>query len=523
MSGEKKATMSGDNHVAEMNKLLAYLSNIQNGEFVQHDKLVEHCSKAYSVPCQEPICRKPKQPFIQGGTDPLDYIYIFKNECNPYSKHWHYIGLGLSDIYGYRTLRQCDESLRNLWPEYAERNEPRPELYPMPPHGVSASGFGFELTIRVKCNSEEEWNSEPPRWPESLMQNLARYVFQSRNTYSVGDHVAWHLPLDSDGDSGDTSEIRHILMTLDPQLGQTETPQGLVKFIQIVGVCEKELQAAREWNVGGILEEMKRHEETGGTLLVTDMRRNETIFEVDPYMHENLRKYIQRDGSNMVQISTKHKTSALKPYWFIQAEEHRNQPPTQDYELSGLNIQDSIDHNSSSDVFQEKDDMLTMQDHQDGRTSRMSTGSESEMKIENAEMYNRREYNNIYILLSYESAKIIPIMLEGRLAKRRPFSFQSFKGDSTITFIPEGSGVESFANREHPFVKHSIWLQIFVTDELCEQMIRDFPHDLEESQIRLPINYSWPRHNLHITIVDDVDRYTRKKVPFIDKDNQSYQ
>lgn len=42
------------------------------------------------------------------------------------------------------------------------------------PEGVS--GFGFELTFRLRREAEE---TAPPTWPATLMQSLAKYVFQS--------------------------------------------------------------------------------------------------------------------------------------------------------------------------------------------------------------------------------------------------------------------------------------------------------------------------------------------------------
>ena len=38
------------------------------------------------------------------------------------------------------------------------------------------SGFGFELTFRLK---REPGETNPPTWPATLMQALARYVFQT--------------------------------------------------------------------------------------------------------------------------------------------------------------------------------------------------------------------------------------------------------------------------------------------------------------------------------------------------------
>ena len=38
------------------------------------------------------------------------------------------------------------------------------------------SGFGFELTFRLKREADE---TKPPVWPAKLMQQLAKYVFTS--------------------------------------------------------------------------------------------------------------------------------------------------------------------------------------------------------------------------------------------------------------------------------------------------------------------------------------------------------
>jgi suppressor of fused-like protein len=38
------------------------------------------------------------------------------------------------------------------------------------------SGYGFELTLRLKKQPGE---TAPPAWPAELLQQLARYVFQT--------------------------------------------------------------------------------------------------------------------------------------------------------------------------------------------------------------------------------------------------------------------------------------------------------------------------------------------------------
>ncbi|CAJ0961099.1 unnamed protein product [Ranitomeya imitator] len=211
-----------------------------------------------------------------------------------------------------------------------------------------SSGFGFELSFRLKREQEE---SAPPTWPAELMQGLARYVFQSaflsgknrekngtcehsltdgnqgkhgvtkrgpvlsnpmftlvtgivgrwravcvtalqrpnsdaaairivvENTFCSGDHVSWHSPLDNS-----ESRIQHMLLTEDPQMRPVQTPFGFVSFLQIVGVCTEELHAAQQWNGQGILELLRTLPIAGGPWLITDMRRGETIFEIDPHL-----------------------------------------------------------------------------------------------------------------------------------------------------------------------------------------------------------------------------------------------
>jgi suppressor of fused len=95
------------------------------------------------------------------------------------------------------------------------------------------SGMGFELTFRLKRHEEVT----PPSWPAQLLQQLAKYVFMSRNKFYPGDHIPWEKPLDNN----ENTKIRHILIALDCQLKKIKTVLGHVSFCQIVGVTEEEV------------------------------------------------------------------------------------------------------------------------------------------------------------------------------------------------------------------------------------------------------------------------------------------
>lgn len=86
------------------------------------------------------------------------------------------------------------------------------------------SGLGFELTFRLVRERNE---MTPPTWPANVMQQLAKYVFNSGNMLLPGDHVSWHAPLDNGN-----GRITQILMGKDPELpASISTPHGDVSSL----------------------------------------------------------------------------------------------------------------------------------------------------------------------------------------------------------------------------------------------------------------------------------------------------
>lgn len=91
------------------------------------------------------------------------------------------------------------------------------------------SGFGFELTFRLVRERNE---MTPPTWPANVMQQLAKYVFNSGNMLLPGDHVSWHAPLDSGN-----GRITQILMARDSLLpASISTPHGDVSLLFEISV-----------------------------------------------------------------------------------------------------------------------------------------------------------------------------------------------------------------------------------------------------------------------------------------------
>uniref|UniRef100_A0A8C4W2X4 Suppressor of fused homolog n=1 Tax=Gopherus evgoodei TaxID=1825980 RepID=A0A8C4W2X4_9SAUR len=418
-------------------------------------------------------CRRlyPEQPnplqvtailkYWLGGPDPLDYVSMYRNLGNPalnVPEHWHYVSFGLSDLYGDNRVH-----------EFTGTDGP--------------SGFGFELTFRLKRETGE---SAPPTWPAELMQGLARYVFQSENTFCSGDHVSWHSPLDNS-----ESRIQHMLLTEDPQMQPVQTPFGIVNFLQIVGVCTEELHAAQQWNGQGILELLRTVPVAGGLWLITDMRRGETIFEIDPHLQERVDKGIETDGSNLSGVSAKCAWDDL------------SRPPEDDEDSRSICIGTQPRRLSGKDTEQIRETLRRGQNglNYDRAPSRKdSLESESSAAIIPHELIRTRQLESVHLKFNQESGALIPLCLRGRLLHGRHFTYKSITGDTAITFV--STGVEgAFATEEHPYAAHGPWLQILLTEEFVERMLEDLEDLTSPEEVRLRCSHIWPREKLPSSLV----------------------
>jgi suppressor of fused len=195
------------------------------------------CQRLYPTQLN-PLQASPIVKFWLGGPDPLDYISMYLNagnETKGIPEHWHYISFGLSDLYG-------DGRIHPVELNEDENDEEKPLQ-------ESVSGFGFELTFRLKRAAGE---LTPPLWPSDFLQDLARYIFSTNNSFVPGDHVSWHRSLDAE-----ESRIQHVIMAEDPQMAMASSTSltfKKVQFVQVVGVCKEELEAAQHWNGRGVLE-----------------------------------------------------------------------------------------------------------------------------------------------------------------------------------------------------------------------------------------------------------------------------
>jgi hypothetical protein len=169
-----------------------------------------------------------------GGPDPLDGISAY--ECRDGGRdHLHFC------TYGFTSLYYDEEAV-----------------------GGDFSRFGFELTFRL---ASELPAAEEPLWTCNLLQNLARYVFESGRWFEEHHWVPANGPIKAEFDT----DLVGLAFAKDPKMVPLDTPHGRVEFLQLFGITESELNAimAKDRSCADVLDE---HRQTN-PLLITDLSR----------------------------------------------------------------------------------------------------------------------------------------------------------------------------------------------------------------------------------------------------------
>jgi len=185
-------------------------------------------------PGQEPKHWGTVKRYSEGGPDPLDGVSAYR-AANP--PHWHYVTFGFSEL-GEKTSANLEES-----------------------------GWGIELSFHLKAKPGE---AEPPLWPVVMLQKLARFVFGNRTPFDDDHYIAFGAPITKD----ERTILEAMVFRIDPQLGEIETPNGKVKFIQAIGITsdEHKVVAAAD-GAAAILPKLLRGNQAG----VVDMGRKSVL------------------------------------------------------------------------------------------------------------------------------------------------------------------------------------------------------------------------------------------------------
>jgi len=171
--------------------------------------------------------------YMLGGKDSLDGISVYESQNQ--EDHYHIVSYGLSELY------------------YNEESA-----------GKEFSKYGFEFTLRLKKKEGDDFN-----WAMNLMQNLARYVFETGKWFEEFHFIPTNSPIRLDYDTNLTA----IAFVLDPELGKIQTPHGEVQFLQMVGITTDEYELLKQNPKLDETEKLLDQLKVNNPLLITDLDR----------------------------------------------------------------------------------------------------------------------------------------------------------------------------------------------------------------------------------------------------------
>lgn len=176
-----------------------------------------------------------------GGEDPIDGFSIYDQQQPIFYRH--IISYGMSELY--------------YNPEKA---------------GGEFSKWGFEFTFRIvpfAGDKDEENAKHEPHWAINVMQNLARYVFESGNFFDTYHFNPCNGTIRADTDT----KLVGVAFVPDPQLPKMDTPHGEVIFLQMVGLTQAELDWLWQDPKRSRCEELIDKMRVDNPLLITDLTR----------------------------------------------------------------------------------------------------------------------------------------------------------------------------------------------------------------------------------------------------------
>lgn len=140
-----------------------------------------------------------------GGSDPLDGISVYDG-----GDYYHFVTFGLSEVY-----------------EKVNENK-------------SVSGYGMEFTLKLKkgCYSDEE---SELKGICGILQMIARFTFLKNELFLPFEYL--YSGQKEGMDVEEKSNITGFITVPDTSIEMIDTVNGNVKFVEFIGVTEKEIEA----------------------------------------------------------------------------------------------------------------------------------------------------------------------------------------------------------------------------------------------------------------------------------------
>ena len=178
------------------------------------DAITETFDKIYPTQ-KDPLHFRPIISYQFGGEEPLDGISIYRG-----NEYYHFVTYGFSELYE----KESDNK------EY--------------------SGFGFELTFKLKMNEKQIKNDKNDDAADDeiktvvgFLQQLARYVFENGAVFNPYEYI-WTKQKEGI-DAKQKSKLTGFI-TIPDEAGEINTPNGKVIFVELLGATDAELNAVYE-------------------------------------------------------------------------------------------------------------------------------------------------------------------------------------------------------------------------------------------------------------------------------------
>lgn len=142
-----------------------------------------------------------------GGNDPLDGISIYDG-----GDYWHFVTYGLTELYE----KESEDA------EY--------------------SGFGYEMTFKLKKEPYEDEEGEI-RCICGILQTIARITFNNGTLFNPYEYI--YTGQIQGIDAGRRSNITGFICVPDTSVNTLQTTYGEVSFLELVGMTDAELKTLK--------------------------------------------------------------------------------------------------------------------------------------------------------------------------------------------------------------------------------------------------------------------------------------
>ncbi|MBO4824718.1 MAG: suppressor of fused domain protein [Lachnospiraceae bacterium] len=142
--------------------------------------------------------------WIMGGNDPLDGISVYDG-----GDYWHFVSFGQTEIYE----KECDN----------------PEV----------SGYGYELTFKLKKDNYEDEEAEIKNIC-GILQMVARITFTKGELFAPDEFI--YTGQTQGIDAFQKSNLTGFICVKDSTVETIDTPNGRVEFLELVGMTDAELK-----------------------------------------------------------------------------------------------------------------------------------------------------------------------------------------------------------------------------------------------------------------------------------------